>query len=73
MFLWFGFVVAVTTLHVALQRNLVTVKGLLVMMVPSIPWHLLIGSWAEYVSFGHDGGRPIFLNSFIQLRGTRNG
>ena len=56
MFLWLGFVVALTTLHVALQGNLVTVKGLLVMMVPSIPWHLLIGSWAEFVSFGHDGG-----------------
>ena len=56
MFFWLGSVVALTTLHVAFQGNLVTVKGLLVMMVQSIPWHLLIGSWAESVSFGHDGG-----------------
>ena len=56
MFLWLGSVVALTTLHVVLQGNLATVKKLLVMMVPSIPWHLLIGSWAESVRLGRNGG-----------------
>ena len=54
MFLWLGFVGALTTLHAALQGNL-TVKDLLVMMVPSIPWHLLRESWAESVRLGHEG------------------
>ena len=56
MFLWLGIAVALTTLHVALQGNLVTVKELLVMMVPSIPWNLLIRSWAGSVSLGRNGG-----------------
>ena len=37
MFLWLGFIVALTTLHVALRGNLVIVNELLVTMVPSIP------------------------------------
>ena len=44
VFFRLGFIVALTTLHVALQGNLVTIKELLVIMVPSIPWHLLRGS-----------------------------
>ena len=51
-----GLHVVLTTLHATLQGNLVTVKELLAMMVPSIPWHLLIGSWVESVSLGCDGG-----------------
>ena len=56
MFLWLGFVVAPTTLHVTLQGNLATVKQLLVMMVPSISWHLLIGSLVESMILGYNGG-----------------
>ena len=37
VFLWLGFIVALTTLHVALRGNLVIVNELLVTMVPSIP------------------------------------
>ena len=55
MFLWLGSTVALTTLHVILQGNLMTVKELLVMMVPSILWHLLKGSWGEFVKLGHEG------------------
>ena len=39
-----------------IQGNLVIIKELLVMMVRSIPWHLLIRSWEESVSIGHKGG-----------------
>ena len=53
--LWLGSVVALTTLHVVLQGNLVTIKELLVMMVPSIPWHLLRGSWAKSVRLSCKG------------------
>ena len=53
--LWLGSVVALTTLHVVLQGNLVTIKELLVMMVPSIPWNLLRGSWAKSVRLSCKG------------------
>ena len=51
-----GLLVTLTTLHFGLQGNLVIIKELLVMMVRSIPWHLLIGSWEESVSLGRKGG-----------------
>ena len=43
MFLWWDFTIALTTPHVVLPDNLVTVKELLEMMAPSIPWSSLIG------------------------------
>ena len=49
--LWLGFAIAFTTIHVALQDNLVTVKELLVTMVPSIPWYSLKADFIPHSSF----------------------
>jgi len=52
MLLWLGFPVTLTTPYVVLQDNLETAKEHLVMMASYIPWHLLIGSWAESERLG---------------------
>ena len=56
MFPSLGFAVVLVALLVALQGDLVIANELLMMMVPSIPWLLLIEPWAEFASLGHNGG-----------------
>ena len=55
VFLWLGFVVALTIPCVTFQGNSVTIKGFLVAMVLSISWHLLRGSWVESMRLDHRG------------------
>ena len=55
VFLWLGFVVAFTILHVTLQGNFATTKELPVILIPSIPWLLQRGSWVDFVRLGCGG------------------
>ena len=69
VFLWQDFAIALTTPHVTLPDNLLTAKGLLMMMALSIPWSLLIGLWVGSVRLGHNRG---WLETFVLLRVREN-